>query len=224
MKIRNPQVSVRMWRLRPLIFLPASPGSGFASPRTGVAPNPTTLGGFDALPVDHSGRWRGLASLDFAQVHHQNGVDRLEQSGVAPSVEIPPHRRNRREAVGQHPPRAAARCNLEQRIQHLAHVRRASPPARLRRPPDFAGGTNGAVTDHSRSVKSLGYRNPSRLCSRRAIPVHPIASSIFSTKTAESQDAGIAQHLSDRALRLTRSAVCKNRSRLAEKREGERER
>ncbi|WP_233998262.1 hypothetical protein, partial [Erythrobacter sp. QSSC1-22B] len=52
-----------------------------------------------------------------------------------------------------------------------------------------------------RSVKSLGYRNPSRLCSRRAIPVHPIASSIFSTKTAESQDAGIAQQLSDRSLK-----------------------
>jgi len=70
-----------------------------------------------------------------------------------------------------------------------------------RRPPDFAGGMNGEVIAHSRSVKSDGYRNPSRLCSRRAIPVHPIASSIFSTKTAESQDTGIAQQLSDQALR-----------------------
>ncbi len=55
---------------------------------------------------------------------------------------------------------------------------------------------------HSPSVKSLGYRKLSRLCSTRAIPVHPIASSIFSTKTAESQDAGIAQQLLDQALNV----------------------
>ena len=47
-----------------------------------------------------------------------------------------------------------------------------------RRPPVFAGGMNGAVSSHSRSVISLGYRKPSRLCSRRAIPVHPMAHSI----------------------------------------------
>ena len=69
------------------------------------------------------------------------------------------------------------------------------------RRPDFAGEMNGAVTAHSRSVKSDGYRNSSQLCSFQAIPVHPIASSIFSTKTAESQDTGIADKLSDQALR-----------------------
>jgi hypothetical protein len=39
-------------------------------------------------------------------------------------------------------------------------------------PPRLAGGTNGAANAHSTSVKSDGYRSPSRLCSRRAIPVH----------------------------------------------------
>jgi hypothetical protein len=71
-----------------------------------------------------------------------------------------------------------------------------------RRPPDFAAGMNGAVSARSRSVKSLGYRKLSRLCSTRAISVHRIASSIFSTKTDESQEACIAQRLSDRARRL----------------------
>ena len=47
-----------------------------------MAPNPAALGGFDALAVDHTGRWRCFAALDLAQVHHQHGVDRLEQSGV----------------------------------------------------------------------------------------------------------------------------------------------
>src|ERR1700739_2408246 len=75
------------------------------------------------------------------------------------------------------------------------------------RPPDFAGGMNGAVITHSRSVKSDGARNPSRLCSRRAIPVHPIGSSISSTKTAESQDTGIAQQLLDRALKRQISLI-----------------
>ena len=95
------------------------------------------------------------APLDFAQVHYQHGIDRLEQSGVTPRVKIPPHRRGRREAFGQHRSRAAARPNVKHRIHDLTHVRRA---------PDFAGGMNGAVSDHSRSVKSEGYRNPSRLC------------------------------------------------------------
>jgi hypothetical protein len=51
-----------------------------------IAPNPAALGGFDALAVDHPGRRRGLAPLDFAQVHHQHCVDRLEQGCVAKVV------------------------------------------------------------------------------------------------------------------------------------------
>lgn len=50
------------------------------------------------------------------------------------------------------------------------------------RPPRLAGGTNGAVSAHSASVISDGYRSPSRLCSRRAIPVHVTIHSISSQR------------------------------------------
>ncbi len=50
---RLPSVSVRMWRLRPLIFLRASPGLGLADPRTGFAQRPAAFRGFHALTVDH---------------------------------------------------------------------------------------------------------------------------------------------------------------------------
>jgi|GEM_PF-268940 len=80
-----------------------------------------------------------LAALDFAQVHHQHGIDRFEQSGVPPNVEISAHRRDRWAAFGQHSPCATARHNVERRIHDLAHVRRASPPARLRRRDEWRG-------------------------------------------------------------------------------------
>ncbi len=57
-----------------------------------------------------------------------------------------------------------------------------------RRPPLLAGGMNGAASAHSRSVISLGYRNPSRLCSRRAIPVHAMTHSSSSQRRSESQN------------------------------------
>lgn len=71
-------------------------------------------------------------------------------------------------------PRTTARRNIEQRILNFAHIGRA------RAAPALGGWDNGGVSSHSRSVISLGYRNPSRLCSHWAIPVHIIVHSISS--------------------------------------------
>jgi hypothetical protein len=59
---------------------------------------------------------RGLARLDLARVHHQHLVDRLERSGVLSCLELGSHRRHRRKAIGQHPPRTAARRDMRQRV------------------------------------------------------------------------------------------------------------
>src|SRR3546814_3745806 len=40
------------------------------------------------------------------------------------------------------------------------------------RPPDFAGGSNGAIWHHSSSVASLAYRRPLRSYLGRVISVH----------------------------------------------------
>lgn len=53
--------------------------------------------------------WRGLATLNFAQVHYQDGVDRLEQYGVPPRVKNAGVSSRPREAFVQHPPLIAAR-------------------------------------------------------------------------------------------------------------------
>jgi len=72
-----------------------------------IAARSPGLGGFDALAVDHPRAGRGFLPLDFAQVHDQKRVDRLEQTSIAPGVEIPPDCGNQRKAFGQQSPRAS---------------------------------------------------------------------------------------------------------------------
>ena len=120
----------------------------------------------------------------------------LEQAGVPPSVEIAPHRRHRRKAFGQHPPRTAARRNIQQRVYNLAHVRRPTPTSRLRRrnewcrPPPFA----------LRHIAWISQTFPAMFAPGNTSPSHGFLH-LFA-KTAESQDTGIAQLLSDQALRV----------------------
>lgn len=92
-----------------------------------IARWPAAFRRFDRLAVNHAGRRRYGTTFDFAQVHHQHRVDRVEQASVAPCVEITPHRRYRRKAFGQHLPRTSAHRDIEDRIDDLAHV--GCPPA-----------------------------------------------------------------------------------------------
>ena len=48
----------------------------------------TTLRCLHRLTIDHSGAGRGLAPFNLAQVHAPHRVDRFEQTGVAPGLEV----------------------------------------------------------------------------------------------------------------------------------------
>ena len=160
-----------------------------------ITTRPATFRGFDRLAVDHTGAGRGFSPLDFAQVHHQHHVDRIEEASIAPGVEIAAHCRYRRKAFGQQPPRATARNNVEQRIQHLAHVRRPPPTAGL-------GRRDERSHQNPLPIRHIAWITQPFPAMRRAVSVHTIDHSISSQRRRESQQAGIAQQLSDQALRL----------------------
>src|ERR1035437_3777994 len=72
-----------------------------------IAARTASLGGLDRLAVDHAGGRACLAACRFAYLHQQHMVDDPPCSIVAPSIEIPLHRRERREIRRQHAPLAA---------------------------------------------------------------------------------------------------------------------
>jgi hypothetical protein len=78
------------------------------------------------------------------------------KSAVARVVEAPLHGRRRRKVLWQEPPLTAARRNVEDRVRNLSQVRAAGPSLAPGR------GRNGAISAHSRSVRSLAYRFPRR--------------------------------------------------------------
>src|SRR5512132_2739537 len=113
----SPLVSVRMCRLRPLIFLPASKPRG-------------PPGGFDRLAIDHPGRRARLAPSHLARLHQQVMVDQFPPSIVPPLVEITLYGRKRRKVLGEHPPLATRFNDVEYRIEHRTHsglARTANP-------------------------------------------------------------------------------------------------
>src|SRR3954451_7404624 len=112
----SPVVSVRMWRLRPLIFFAASKPRG----------PPASVVLTDWLSMT-------LPSGRFARFQQQLEIDPIQHAAVAPSVEIMLHRRIRRELAGQLTPLAAGPHHIEQRIDNTAHLslRRAAQPVAL---------------------------------------------------------------------------------------------
>src|SRR5438874_13407793 len=82
----RPEVSVTMWRLRPLTFLAASPGPRLCRAR-GSAARSTALGGLDRLAVDDAGRRAGFAPGGFTRLQQQFEIDPLKQAVVPPIVE-----------------------------------------------------------------------------------------------------------------------------------------
>ena len=129
----RPSVSTRAWRLRPLTFFPAFPGSGFAGPRTGSPARPAGLGSLDALAVDDRRRGAGLATGPLAVGHDQGVVDPLEQTAVAPRREPAVDRAPRREVRWQKAPGDPAAHDIEDGVDDLAQrpgARPASPMGR----------------------------------------------------------------------------------------------
>ena len=98
-----------------------------------VAPRSAGFRGFHALAVDHAGTGRGFAALRFARRHQQRVVDPQPQAIVAPQVEPAPHRRDRRKARRQHPPRQTAAQQVQDRLDNPPHRPLARPPDMRRR-------------------------------------------------------------------------------------------
>ena len=99
-----------MWRLRPLIFF-----SGV------ISSNTATFCGVYTLTIDDPGCRMGVSALSFEQL----AVHLIKQAIIAPSVEVAVDGRNRRKIVGQHAPLAASRRNIEDRVEHIAQIRRS---------------------------------------------------------------------------------------------------
>ncbi len=53
-----------------------------------IAANAPAFSGFDALAVDHSGRWTGFAALQFTGIENQKVIDGFQQTLVGPVIEI----------------------------------------------------------------------------------------------------------------------------------------
>ena len=95
-----------------------------------------------------------------------------------------------------YPPRTAARRDIKQRIHHFAHVRRPTPTSRLRRRNEWRRQPPLAVLHIAWISKTF----PAMFAPGNTSSSHGFLH-LFA-KTAESQDTGIAQLLSDQALKL----------------------
>src|SRR6266478_5637452 len=121
----RPSVSTRIWRLRPVIFLPASKPCGSSK-----APFLRALG---ALAVDDRRGRACLPSRLLAYRHIERVMDALQRAIPGPQVEIGPHCALRRQVFGQRLPLAACPQHVENSVQNLAHVDRALAAALLSR-------------------------------------------------------------------------------------------
>src|ERR1700722_4387702 len=104
----SPSVSTSKCRLRPPIFFPGVVPLGAADFR-----------GLDRLAVHYGGTGRRFATLQLPQVHAQDAVDLLDQSGIAPGVEVVADQTPRWEIVRQHAPGAAAAGHVEQGVHDV---------------------------------------------------------------------------------------------------------
>ena len=119
---RWPSVSVTMWRLRPLIFFPASKPRG----------PPLSVVFTDWLSITHGGR-ACLAPRLLARRHHQHVVDAREPAAARPVVEITLHGRIGRQILRQLAPLATRRGHVKDRVDHRAQGGTARPSDRRAR-------------------------------------------------------------------------------------------
>jgi len=112
----------------------ASPGSGYAGPRTGSAARSAAFRGFHRLAVDHPGRRLCRPTSQKARRHHQRFVDDVEHAAIAQPVEIVLDRRERRKIPGKVRPLATRCRDMLNGIPYLAHPQLAPPADRVREP------------------------------------------------------------------------------------------
>src|SRR5215475_7397404 len=80
------------------------------------------FGGLDRLAVDDTSRGTGFAVSGLARLEQQFKIDPLEQTLVAPIVEIALHRGERRKVLWQQAPLAAGPCDIQDRVDNSAQV------------------------------------------------------------------------------------------------------
>lgn len=133
-----------------------------------------TFRNYYALAVNHANTGRVFAPFNLSQVHHQHHGKRVEQPAVPSGVKTPAHRRNRRKPLGQQASGTSRKSIVEQRVDKLEYVRRpwvTATPCRW----------NERLQYRPLRVCHVdGYRNSTRLRSRRAMPVHAMFYSRFS--------------------------------------------
>jgi hypothetical protein len=86
----------------------------------------TTFCCLHALAVDHASCRLGRAACCLTRFEQKVVTDFFQQAQITPVIEILLDRRKGRSVFGQHPPRATGRNHVEQRIDDLAKVGRAS--------------------------------------------------------------------------------------------------
>ena len=87
--------------------------------------NPATFCGFYTLTIDDPGCRMGVSALGKARGFGQLAVHLIKQAIIAPSVEGATDGRNWWKVVGQYAPLAASRRNIQDRIEHIAQIRRS---------------------------------------------------------------------------------------------------
>src|ERR1039458_7627627 len=104
---RRPNVSTRMCRFLPLIFLPASYPCGSMHA-------PPFFRAFHALAVDDGGARTGLSLLSFATLFIEHVVDSFQRAVIRPQIEVVVDRASRRQVFRDRAPLTAGRENVHQ--------------------------------------------------------------------------------------------------------------
>src|ERR1700688_2008466 len=105
----RPNVSTRMCRFLPLIFLPA----------------------FHAFAVDDCGGWTGFPLRSFATLLIERIMDSFQCAVICPQIEVVVDRASRRQVFRDRAPLTAGRENIHEAVHHLPHDHRALTTASL---------------------------------------------------------------------------------------------
>src|ERR1035438_8675188 len=133
----RPNVSTRMCRFLPLIFLPASyPFGSMHAP---------FFRAFHALAVDDCGGWTGFPLRSFATLLIERSfplrsfatllieriMDSFQCAVICPQIEVVVDRASRRQVFRDRAPLTAGRENIHEAVHHLPHDHRALTTASL---------------------------------------------------------------------------------------------
>src|SRR6478735_3612850 len=119
----RPNVSTRMCRFLPLIFLPASYPCGSMHAPFFCA--------FHALAVDDGGGRTGLPLLSIATLLVKRVVNSFQCAVIGPQIEVVIDRAFRRQVFRDRAPLTAGRENVHQAVHYLPYVHGALAPASL---------------------------------------------------------------------------------------------